>query len=150
MKEILREIGMIARALDSISNLEFKELQLSKGQYVYIVRICENPGIIQEQLIDLIKVDRSTATRVLQKLENNGLIEKRSNLENKKNKNLFATEQGKAIYKLIIREHEYSNEVALSGFKEKEIEAVFRYVQRIRKNIEKDWEQVKKGHKRNY
>lgn len=150
MKEILREIGMIARALDSISNLEFKELQLSKGQYVYIVRICENPGIIQEQLIDLIKVDRSTATRVLQKLENNGLIEKRSNLENKKNKNLFATEQGKAIYKLIIREHEFSNEVALSGFKEKEIEAVFRYVQRIRKNIEKDWEQVKKGHKRNY
>ncbi|MGL6103156.1 MarR family winged helix-turn-helix transcriptional regulator [Exiguobacterium acetylicum] len=150
MKEILREIGMIARALDSISNLEFKELQLSKGQYVYIVRICENPGIIQEQLIDLIKVDRSTATRVLQKLEKNGLIEKRSNLENKKNKNLFATEQGKAIYKLIIREHEYSNEVALSGFKEKEIEAVFRYVQRIRKNIEKDWEQVKKGHKRNY
>jgi len=150
MKEILREIGMIARALDSISNLEFKELQLSKGQYVYIVRICENPGIIQEQLIDLIKVDRSTATRVLQKLENKGLIEKRSNLENKKNKNLFATEQGKAIYKLIIREHEFSNEVALSGFKEKEIEAVFRYVQRIRKNIEKDWEQVKKGHKRNY
>ncbi len=49
MKEILREIGMIARALDSISNLEFKELNLSKGQYVYIVRICENPGIIQEQ-----------------------------------------------------------------------------------------------------
>jgi hypothetical protein len=25
MKEILREIGMIARALDSISNIEFKE-----------------------------------------------------------------------------------------------------------------------------
>ena len=84
MKEILREIGMIARALDSISNLEFKELNLSKGQYVYIVRICENPGIIQEQLIDLIKVDRSTATRVLQKLESGGFIEKRPDDLNKK------------------------------------------------------------------
>ena len=39
MTEILREIGMIARALDSISNIEFKELELAKGQYLYLVRI---------------------------------------------------------------------------------------------------------------
>ncbi|MDQ0859004.1 hypothetical protein QFZ72_002483 [Bacillus sp. V2I10] len=50
MKEILREIGMIARALDSISNIEFKEYDLTKGQYLYLIRICENPGIIQEKL----------------------------------------------------------------------------------------------------
>ena len=31
MTEILREIGTIARALDSISNVEFKDLELSKG-----------------------------------------------------------------------------------------------------------------------
>ena len=37
MKEILREIGMIARALDSISNIEFKEYDLTKGQYLYLV-----------------------------------------------------------------------------------------------------------------
>lgn len=30
MTDILREIGMIARALDSISNIEFKELDLTK------------------------------------------------------------------------------------------------------------------------
>ena len=29
MTEILREIGTIARALDSISNVEFKDLKLS-------------------------------------------------------------------------------------------------------------------------
>ncbi len=31
MKEILREIGTIARALDSISNIEFKEIDLTKA-----------------------------------------------------------------------------------------------------------------------
>lgn len=41
MQEILREIGMIARALDSISNIEFKEYDLTKGQYLYLVRLCE-------------------------------------------------------------------------------------------------------------
>ena len=94
MKESLREIGMIARALDSISNIEFNEFDLTKGQYLYVVRICENPGIIQEQLLDMIKVDRSTATRALQKLEINGFIEKKNDPHNRKNKKLFPTEKG--------------------------------------------------------
>ncbi|WP_416144773.1 MarR family winged helix-turn-helix transcriptional regulator [Planococcus koreensis] len=150
MKEILREIGMIARALDSISNIEFKEFDLTKGQYLYIVRIFENPGIIQEQLIDLIKVDRSTATRALQKLEASGFIEKKSDLTNKKIKRLFPTEKGKSVYPFIKSENEYSDQMALEGFSQEETDAAFQLLQRIRKNVEKDWEFVKKGHKRNY
>lgn len=150
MKEILREIGMIARALDSISNIEFKEFDLTKGQYLYLVRICENPGIIQEQLIDLIKVDRSTAARAIQKLELNNFIEKKEDPHNKKIKRLFPTEKGKTVYPFIIRENEYSDLVALDGFSEKETATTFDLLQRIRKNIEKDWEFVKKGNKRNY
>lgn len=150
MKEILREIGMIARALDSISNIEFKELDLTKGQYLYVVRICEQPGIIQEQLLDMIKVDRSTATRALQKLEVNGFIEKKTDIHNKKNKKLYATDKGKAVYPFIKRENAYSDSTALEGFSEEEIATVSELLQRMRKNIEKDWEFVKKGNKRNY
>lgn len=150
MKEILREIGMIARALDSISNIEFKELDLTKGQYLYVVRICENPGIIQEQLLDMIKVDRSTATRALQKLETNGFIEKKDDPHNRKNKKLFSTEKGETVYPFIKRENAYSDCVALQGLSEEERETAFDLLQRIRKNVEKDWEFVKKGNKRNY
>ena len=49
MTEILRDLGKIARALDSIANIEFKEFSLTRGQYLYLVRIYENPGIIQEK-----------------------------------------------------------------------------------------------------
>jgi DNA-binding MarR family transcriptional regulator len=150
MKEILREIGMIARALDSISNIEFKEYDLTKGQYLYLVRICETPGIIQEKLAELIKVDRSTAARAIQKLESNGFIEKKEDSHNKKIKKLFPTEKGKNVYPFIKRENEYSNRVALEGLSEREVETIFDLVQRVRKNIEKDWEYVKKGNKRDY
>lgn len=150
MKEILREIGMIARALDSISNIEFKEFDLTKGQYLYLVRICENPGIIQEQLIDLIKVDRSTATRAIQKMEANGFIEKKDDPGNKKIKKLFPTGKGNAVYPFIKRENDHSNKVALDGFSELEEEMAFELLQRIRKNIETDWDFVKKGNKRDY
>ncbi|MGM0890588.1 MAG: MarR family winged helix-turn-helix transcriptional regulator [Bacillota bacterium] len=150
MKEILREIGMIARALDSISNIEFKEHDLTKGQYLYLVRICENPGIIQEKLAEMIKVDRTTAARAIKKLEINGFIEKKEDKHNKKIKKLFPTEKGKNVYPFIKRENDYSNIVALEGFSEREVETISDLLQRIRKNVEKDWEYVKKGNKRNY
>lgn len=150
MKGILREIGMIARALDSISNIEFKEHELTKGQYLYLVRICENPGIIQEKVAEMIKVDRTTASRAINKLEMNGFIEKKEDKENKKIKRLFPTEKGKNVYPYIIRENDYSNMVALAGFSDEEIETIFILLQRVRKNIEIDWEFVKKGNRRNY
>ncbi|WP_195694854.1 MarR family winged helix-turn-helix transcriptional regulator [Priestia megaterium] len=150
MSEILREIGMIARALDSISNIEFKEYDLTKGQYLYLVRICENPGIIQEKLAEMIKVDRTTAARAIKKLEMNGFIEKKDDLRNKKNKNLFPTEKGKNVYPFIKRENDYSDKVALEGFTLEETDTILKLVQRVRKNIEADWEFVKKGNKRNY
>lgn len=150
MKGILREIGMIARALDSISNIEFKEYDLTKGQYLYLVRVCENPGIIQEKLAEMIKVDRTTAARAIKKLELHGFIEKKEDQHNRKIKKLFPTEKGKHVYPFIQREHDYSNKVALEGFSESEAEAMFNLLQRVRKNVEKDWEFVKKGNKRLY
>ena len=120
MAEILREIGMIARALDSIANIEFKEYDLTRGQYLYLIRICENPGIIQEKLADMIKVDRTTASRAIKKLEANGFIEKKADAANRKIKRIFPTEKGKAISPNISRENEHSERVALQGLSEEE------------------------------
>ncbi|QUE87143.1 MarR family winged helix-turn-helix transcriptional regulator [Exiguobacterium alkaliphilum] len=150
MRDHLREIGMIARALDSISNIEFKELELTKGQYLYVVRICEEPGIIQEKLAELIKVDRSTAARAIQKLEREGFIRRVDDPHNKKIKRLHPTEKGQAVYPLILREHDYSTDVALAGLSDQEAEQLLRLLKRVRHNIEGDWDAVKKGQKRDY
>ncbi|MBU0438950.1 MarR family transcriptional regulator [Staphylococcus succinus] len=150
MKDILRDIGVISRALDSISNIEFKEIDLAKGQFVYLVRIYENPGIIQEQLVEMLKIDRATASRAISNLEKNGLIIKKSGENNKKNKLLFATDKGEALYPFIIRENEYSNAVALKDFSEEEIKALTDMLKRVKENISNDWSYVKKGNKRIY
>lgn len=150
MKQILREIGMISRALDLINNIEFKELDLTRGQYLYVVRICENPGIIQEKLAEMLKVDRTTVGRSIQKLEQNGFIEKRNDEYNRKIKKLFPTEKGRYVFSLIIRENEHSDRVALTGLSEEEVRTLLSLLERVRKNVEVDWEYVKKGNKRNY
>lgn len=150
MAEILRGIGMIARALDSISNIEFKEVDLTRGQYLYLVRICENPGIIQEKLAEMIKVDRTTTARAIKKLESNGMIERLEDKENKKIKKLYPTKKGAEIYPFIIRENNYSNAVALNGLSDEEAKQLEYLLKKVCKNISEDWNFVKKGNKRIY
>lgn len=150
MAEILRDIGMIARALDSISNIEFKEVDLTRGQYLYLVCICENPGIIQEKLAEMIKVDRTTTARAIKKLESNGMIERLEDKENKKIKKLYPTKKGAEIYPFIIRENNYSNAVALNGLSDEEAKQLEYLLKKVCKNISEDWNFVKKGNKRIY
>lgn len=147
---ILREIGIIARALDSIANIEFRDLELARGQYLYLVRIAEQPGIIQEELSELLKVDRSTVARSVKKLEERGLIQQRPMGENLKIKEWELTEKGQKIYPFILGEHLCSENTALKGFSKKEVAQLEEYLVRVRENITLDWELVKKGQKRNY
>ena len=147
---VLREIGIIARALDSIANIEFRDIELARGQYLYLVRIAENPGIIQEELSELLKVDRSTVARSVKKLEDKGLVQQKAAKDNKKNKEWFVTEKGKKLYPFILSENDYSEETSLQGFSQAEVQALEEMLVRVRENITGDWEAVKKGQKRNY
>ncbi|WP_061414733.1 MarR family winged helix-turn-helix transcriptional regulator [Lactococcus sp. DD01] len=147
---ILRDIGTIARALDSISNIEFKELKLAKGQYLYLSRIFENPGINQQQISELLCVDKSTASRAINQLVEKKLIKKVEDTGNKKNKLLYVTSHGKEVYPILNRELHYSTQVALSGLNAQEISQVENLLGKISQNIVDNWIDVKKGKKRIY
>jgi DNA-binding MarR family transcriptional regulator len=148
--DILRPIGVIARALDSIANVEFKQFDLSKGQYLYLVRIYEHPGIIQERLAEMIKVDRTTAARAIQKLEKNGFIRKQSDNVNKKIRRLFVSPKGKEIAPMIQKENQYSNQVAVQGLSELENKQLAELLKKVSYNVNADWDKVKKGQQRIY
>ncbi|MFS0655966.1 hypothetical protein AB1K80_10820 [Bacillus sp. 179-C3.3 HS] len=53
------------------------------------------------------------------------------------------TEKGKIIYPFLKREGEYS-------ISPKETKVIFNLLQRVRKNMEAEWEFVKKGNKKEY
>ncbi|MGM9913894.1 MAG: MarR family winged helix-turn-helix transcriptional regulator [Lactobacillus crispatus] len=151
MKEdILRQIGTIARALDSIANIEFKEMQLNRGQYLYLVRIKENPGIISDHLAGMLNVDRTTTARSIKKLEQNQLIKKENDVENKKIKHLFVTELGKKLAERIEKENAYSNEIVLTGLDQKQRRELAALLQKVEQNASVNWRLVKNGEKREY
>ncbi|MGO3733035.1 MAG: MarR family winged helix-turn-helix transcriptional regulator [Vagococcus sp.] len=150
MSDILREIGYISRALSSISNIEFKEINLNKGQYLYVSRIYENPGIINDALAELIKVERSVVSKSVKQLEKDQLIVKKKDVKNRKIKRLFVTEKGARAYDYLKREEQYSEKQALTGITKEEQVVVLDVLKKMRHNVAADWECVRSGNKREY
>lgn len=149
-KEIMRELGAIDRCFNAIANIEFREYDLAKNQYIYLVRICEQPGIIMEKLCDKVKADTSTASRAIKKLCECDFVYKKKGEGNNKNLELYPTEKGLKIFAMLQAEEEYSDETALAGFSEEELKNLCDYLIRINQNITPDWETVKRGGKREY
>ncbi|WP_268912232.1 MarR family winged helix-turn-helix transcriptional regulator [Lentilactobacillus sp. SPB1-3] len=141
---------MISRALDSIANIEFKQYNLNKGQYLYLVRVFENPGIIQERLAEMIKVDRTTAARSIKKLVDSDILTRKKDANNKKNWHLYVTDKGKKIAPIILKENQYSNQQALKGISDSDAKKLSELLHQVNANIDDDWHYVKKGNSRIY
>ncbi|MCJ0571165.1 MarR family transcriptional regulator [Enterococcus cecorum] len=148
--EILRSIGRIARALDSIANVEFKENALNRGQYLYLVRIFEHPGIILEELSLMVCVDKTTASRAVNKLVKQGLVQKQSDEKSVNRKFLTVTKTGEKLAKLILQENDYSEQKALQGLNPEQILQLKELLTIVDENIFKEYCQVKSGKIRDY
>ncbi|MCF6161018.1 MarR family winged helix-turn-helix transcriptional regulator [Furfurilactobacillus milii] len=145
MEDVLRSIGKISRALDAISNIDFQNIDLTKGQYLYLVRICENPGIIQGRLAELVMVDRTTVSQAIKKLVNHGFITRKHSETNLKNYELYPTAKGTAVYPRLKRENAYSTDKALQGFSKAEAQQLAALLERMTVNVNEDWKSVKAG-----
>lgn len=148
--EILRSIGRIARALDSIANVEFKENALNRGQYLYLVRIFEHPGIILEELSLMVCVDKTTASRAVNKLVKQGLVQKQSDEKSVNRKFLTVTKTGEKLAKLILQENDYSEQKALQGLNLQQILQLKELLSIVDENIFEEYRQVKSGKIRDY
>lgn len=141
--DILREIGSLSRAIHSISDIKYKQLKLQKGQFTFLTRICENPGINFIDLSNMLKVDKTTTTKAVQKLIKVGYVDKIQDETDKRGYNLFPTQKSIEVYDLIIKEENRNIEVCLDKFTESEKMVINQLVKRMSKNIETDWKNKK-------
>ena len=77
--EILRDIGAVSRSVQAISDIHFRRLNLQKGQFIFLTRICEHPGINLIELSLLLRVDKTTTTKAVQKLIEVNYVQKERN-----------------------------------------------------------------------
>ncbi|MCI4866434.1 MarR family transcriptional regulator [Clostridioides difficile] len=141
---ILREVGTLSRAVNSINDIKYKELKLQKGQFTFLTRVCENPGINLVELSNMLKVDKATTTKAIQKLIKAGYIDKKQDKFDKRGYNLTPTDKSLEVYELIIEEENRSIEICFDNFTDEEKKVVTKLLEKMSKNVENEWFKVKR------
>lgn len=140
---ILREIGTVARSIQSISDIKYREIKLQRGQFIFLTRICEQPGINLIDLSNVLKVDKTTTTKAVQKLLDEQYVRRERDESDKRVWHLFPTGKALETYEFVINEENRNIDVCFDGFSRDEQEIVSRLVKRMGENMEQDWLAIK-------
>lgn len=73
-------------------------LGLGSSQYKYVLRVCEHPGITQDQFFSMFYVNPSNITRALVALEKDGFLLRRQSSKDRRTYQLFPTDRAREAY----------------------------------------------------
>ncbi len=121
MFDIIRTIGAVTRTIQIDSNNHFKELGLNNNLFIYIIRVCEKPGMFLGQLADNVQIDRTTAFRTIKKLATLGYFELKKDAVNQKIKRVYPTEKAMDIYPQLHEYEQKQSDFLLSNLSTEEI-----------------------------
>jgi len=131
-----REMGSIARLLHTRNDTRFPDLALQKGQFVFLTRLGENPGVTVVQLALLARVDQTTATKAVQKLEAAGYLTRRPDPHDGRSQTLWPSDRALSAYEVIVAAENADLDEGLWGFTAAESAVLLSLLERVRKNLE--------------
>ena len=133
MVSFMRYINVTARCAAEYRNTHLADVGLVGLQYTYLLNICRNPGVSQEELSHLIHVNKSNVTRQLTALEENGFIERTTSPSDKRVTQVYPTQKAldalPSIHKVL---HDW-NEYLADGFSDEERETLRSLMERVSK-----------------
>lgn len=103
----------------------------------YLTRICNNPGISQDQLAKNMLVDKSTVARQAAVLEEGGFITRTPSVKDKRVLQLYPTEKTLALLPQIRSVVAQWDAIASQGLTEEELETLTRLLNKVRSNAAK-------------
>ncbi len=86
-----------ARLLRTCADQEARHFGMTRAQWGVLFRLQRNEGLKQSELADLLEVQPITLTRLIDRLCDNGLIERRSDPNDRRAKRLFLTPAAKPV-----------------------------------------------------
>lgn len=124
---------------DRFSKLYLDKLLAAQGinssQHMFLIKICENPGLLQESLMNTFYLHPSNIVRTVASLENKGLLTRNPCEEDRRTCRLYPTDQAMAVIASVEAACTQTEDILLQDFSTKEREAFEKSLKRIGKNI---------------
>ncbi len=108
-------ISDAARLQRTVFDRRVRKLGFTRSQWLVLRRLGRQPGASQSELAEVMEVEKATAGRLIDKLEENGWLERRADESDRRINRIYMTARGQAVHDTIGPIAEAMVEEELSG-----------------------------------
>lgn len=135
MEDLPFEIGETAHALRKAFDRRASALGVTRAQWKVLFRLTRSPGLRQVELADILDIEPITLTRILDRLEEAGLVERQRDPEDRRAWRLQVTDKAKPLVeRLKLLGSELVGE-AFADIDRAELDQVRGVLARVRENV---------------
>ncbi len=118
----MRLINRTTRLGEMYRNEKMSKYGLKGMHHTYILNICNNPGVTQEQLAEIIFVNKSNVTRQIANLEKEGYVTRSPDPKDGRKLLVHPTEKARDVYPKVVEILKEWNEIIMDGISTEEKE----------------------------
>lgn len=133
----LRSLGnLVMRYIENRARSKSCEILTGSNGWIlgYLLQNADR-AVYQRELEEEFSVTRSTASKVVRLMEVKGLVERRAALHDARLKRLALTPKAEALAREMRRESEKLSRILMADFTTEEIENLYDYIERMKKNL---------------
>lgn len=98
MKDLVKWTAVLSLNLNSLLDKKLETFGINSSQFVYILKICRNPGMTRECIFHEIYRNPSNISRALTQLEEKGYLTKEPSREDRRTCHLYPTKKAQEVY----------------------------------------------------
>ncbi|MTJ83726.1 MAG: MarR family transcriptional regulator [Telmatospirillum sp.] len=133
-RNVMRSLVDLGHLAAETLNRRVAGLGITGSQWVVLMRIASGVGSSASELCRAVQYDRGAMTRMLDRLEKAGLIERERSAEDRRVVNLRLTQAGRDLYPRLVPAAIDTLNQSLEGFSHKEVETLMGFLDRIMAN----------------
>jgi MarR family transcriptional regulator for hemolysin len=134
-REIAFTIMDVARLLKTYADQRARQYGMTRAQWAVLFRLDRSEGLKQSELAELLDLQPITLTRLLDRLSDNGLIERRADPNDRRANRLFLTPAARPLLERLTVLGEDMMATVLAGLDAKTIERMLRDLGLVKENL---------------
>jgi len=134
-REFAFTIMDVARMIKTYADQRGRQFGISRAQWAVLVRIDRSEGLKQSELAEILDLQPISLTRLLDRLADNKLIERRADPNDRRANRLFLTPAARPLLEQLADLGEDMMATVLDGLDAKTIERTLRDLERVRENL---------------
>lgn len=134
-REIAFTIKDVSRMLGTYADQQGRILGISRAQWTVLVRLERTEGLKQSELAEILDLQPISLTRLLDRLDENGLIERRADPNDRRVNRLYLKPAARPLLDQLATLSESLMGTVLEGIEPESMERMLRDLRRIKDNL---------------